>query len=231
MKNGWKQLVAAAVVIAIVALPSAALAGKKPLVVGKDPKGDWGETSAPDPATQPAFAAAGSGLGQDLVSASIGMRDKKTVNFIIGLTALPPIGGTPEASRYSWNFMVNGKSFEIDGKFTNYSRGVCDPTAGSCPPPRDPGMQPFFLRGNCTQVQNLVTCEELALIQAQFDAAKATITIPVSLKLLKAKPGSKITGAAGTFGSTISAAPAAFLTYGDFPMDHLNTLKTFKVPR
>jgi hypothetical protein len=231
MKLGWKHLVAVGLVAAIVAVPSAAFAGKKPLVVGKDPAGDWGEAAAPDPGAQPAFAALGDALGQDLTSASIGMKGKKTVTFIIGLKSLPPIGGTPEGSRYSWNFTVNGKAFELDGKFTNYSRGVCDPTAGSCPPPRNPGMQPFFLRGNCTQVQNLVTCEELALIQAQFNAAKATITIPVSLKLLKAKPGSKIVGAAGTFGSTISAAPAAFLTYGDFPMDHLNTLKTFKVPR
>lgn len=230
MKLGWKQVVTAAVAASLVLIPTTAFAGKA-IVVGKDPAGDWGQAAAPDAAAEPALAAIGDALGQDLVSASIGMKNKKTVNFIIKLTSLPAIGGTPEVSRYSWNFAVNGKAFELDGKFTNFSRGVCDPTAGSCPPPRNPGLQPFFLRGKCTTVQNVTTCQELALLHAKFDAAKKTITIPVSLKLLKARPGSQIKGTAGTFGATITASPAAFLTSGSFPMDHLNTRKTFKVPR
>jgi hypothetical protein len=229
MHINLKTILVATVAVGLLALPGTALAGKA-VTVGKDAAGDWGKDVAPDPAMAPAFAAIGDGLGQDLVSASIGTKGK-SVLFIIGLKSLPPMGGVPEITRYTWDFTVNGKGFELDGKFTNFSRGICDPTAGSCPPPRNPGLQPFFLRGNCSQVQNVVTCEELALVQGVFDAGKATITIPVSMKLLKAKPGSKIVGAGGTFGGTVVAAPSAFLTSGNAPMDLLNTTKIYRVPR
>ena len=202
---------------------------KAPVVVGTDPAGDWGT------ATDPTIAPLGDVLGQDLVGASIGMADSSTINFVIELNALPPSGGMPEFTRYTWDFTVDGELRELDGKFTNYSRGACDPTSGQCPPPRDPGLQPFLLRGDCTETATPATtlrlCEELAKIQAVFDAAAGTITIPVPVDALGAKPGSKIVGAMGTFDSTISAAPSAFLTYGTFPMDGLLTTKTFVVSR
>jgi hypothetical protein len=170
------------------------------------------------------------------VGAEIGMADAKTVNFVIKLNALPPNGGMPEFTRYTWDFTVDGKDqMEIDGKWTNYTRGTCDPTSGQCPPPRDPGMQTFLVRGNChvepIGVTNFTICEELATVQAIFDAAAGTITVPVPLANIKAKPGSKIAGALGTFSTTINAAPAAFATYGDMPMDGLITTKTFVVPK
>ena len=220
----------AALVAAVMVMPvGAAQAAKKksgPVVVGTDPEGDWGDGSN---------TAVGDALGQDLVSATIGMADAKTVNFVIGLKSLPPVGGAPEVSRYSWDFSVDGTHLELDGKFTNYSRGACDPTSGQCPPPRDPGLQPFILRGECrvepTPVTNLTICEELAKIQGVFDAAEATITIPTPVEALGAKPGSKITGVAGTFGGTISAAPSAFFTSSAMPMDQLFTTKTFVLPK
>ncbi len=228
MNKKLLALVAAAVAAAMVLPMGAAQAAKKsgPVVVGTDDEGDWGDGSN---------TAVGDALGQDLVSAAIGMADPKTVNFVIGLKSLPPIGGAPEVSRYTWDFAVDGEHLELDGKFTNYSRGTCDPTAGSCPPPRDPGLQPFLLRGNCrvdaTLPVNLTICDELAKIQGVFDPAEATITIPVSVEALGAKPGSKITGIAGTFGGTISAAPSAFVTSSNFPMDLLVTTKTFVLPK
>lgn len=201
-----------------------------PVVVGKDDAGDWGA------AVDPTIGPAGDALGQDLVGAAIAMgEDGKTINFIIQLNSLPPSGGTPELSRYTWDFVVDGgDQLEIDGKFTNYTRGACDPTSGQCPPPRDPGMQPFLVRGKCGPhpvVPNFTACEELALVKAVFDAAEATITVAVPMAAIKARPGSKITGGVGTFGSTVNAAPAAFATYGAFPMDGLITTKTFVVPR
>jgi hypothetical protein len=201
--------------------------GKKAasVVVGKDAKGDWGE------GVDPTLGPLGDPLGQDLVGAAIGMKGKSTVNFIIQLSSLPPWGGWPEISRYTWDFNLDGKFRELDGKFLNYTRGVCDPTSGQCPPPRDPGMQPFFLRGNCTTTQNVTTCEELGVVQAAFDSGKGTITIPVPLKLLGAKPGSKIQPGANIFGGSISAAPSAFLTSGAFPMDTMTVTKTFQVPK
>jgi hypothetical protein len=231
------RIIAVGLLAGLLAIPASASAASKPLLVGKDAAGDWGSDwdYHPDPAAQPAFAAFGDGLGQDLVGASIGMKDKKTLNFIIDVTALPAPGGTPEGSRYSWDFLVGKTQYELDGKFTNYTRGVCDPTSGVCPPPRDPGQQPFFLRGKCSvqdlTATQLTVCEELAVIKATFDQAKSTITIPVPLALIKAKAGTLIKPAIGTFGASIDAAPAAFLTSGYMPMDHLSVTKTFKVPR
>lgn len=222
------SLTAAVAAVAMLMPVGAAQAAKKsaPLVVGTDPEGDWGDGSN---------TAVGDALGQDLTTATIGMADAATVNFVIGVKSLPAVGGTPEVTRYTWDFSVDGRELELDGKFTNYSRGTCDPTAGSCPPPRDPGLQPFLLRGECTTeatpAMTLTLCKELAKIKAVFDVETATITIPVPVEALGAKPGSKIVGIAGTFGGTISAAPAAFFTRSDFPMDQLFTTKTFVLPK
>ena len=223
----------AAVLAAALLAPTTAVAGakSKPLTVGKDSAGDWGSN------TDPEIHPIGDALGMDLVGAQIGMADKKTVNFVIRLNSLPPSGGLPEIPRYIWSFTVNGNYAELDGKFTNYSRGVCDPTAGKCPPPRDPGLQPFFVRGNCVTdpTANLTTCQELGIVKATFDAAKATITIPVPLKLIKAKPGSKIAPGASDFssqaGGSIIAIPSAFLSRTDMPLDSMRPTKTFTVPK
>jgi hypothetical protein len=204
---------------------SPASAKGKAKVVGKDAAGDWGSN------VDPTLAPLGDALGQDLTGASIAMGKKKTVLFTIKLASLPPWGGWPEISRYTWNFQINGKLRELDGKWTNYSRGICDPTSGQCPPPRDPGQQPFFLRGNCTSTQNVTTCEELGIVNAVFDVENSMITIPVPMKMLGAKPGSKIQPGSNIFGGSISAAPSAILTSGNFPMDTMTVTKTFAIPK
>lgn len=195
------------------------------LVVGEDPAGDWNGGDG---------AEAGSAAGQDLVSASIGMAaeaDEPTVDFVIGVTELPPIGGTPEATRYTWGFTVDGETLELDGKFTNYTRGACDPTSGQCPPPRDPGMQPFFVRGNCsTNEGNVTTCEELATVQATFDPATSTIVVPVTLELLGGAPCSVIGAGSTIFGGSIAAAPSAFLSINTAGFDFMFVDADFRVP-
>ena len=229
-----KALVAAALaglLVAAIAAPSTVAAkpkkGAKALVVGTDPDNDWGN-GASGAQAPPEL---GDALGQELVGASIS-GDKKTINFIIQVKSLPPFGGMPEVTRYTWDFNVNGNFTELDGKWTNYSRGVCDPTSGQCPPPRDPGQQPFFVRGNCAPNEaNVTLCEEIGVVQAQFDAAAGTITIPVPAKLIKAKPGSKISPAANIFGGSLSATPSAFVTSNYMPMDIMVTTKTFTVPK
>ena len=212
-------------------LSAPAEAGKKKkaptsLVVGTDAAGDWGS------ATDPTIAPLGDVVGQDLVSAKIEMDGKDTVNFVIGLNALPPSGGMPEFTRYTWDFTVDGEQRELDGKFTNYTRGACDPTSGQCPPPRDPGMQPFMVRTNCAANEaNVTVCEEVGIVQATFDAASATITIPVPLELMNAKPGSKIQPGTNIFGGSISTNPSAFVSSSAAPLDTLLVTKTFKIPR
>ena len=221
-------LLGAVLVGGLVAGPATtAFGAPKPTAVGTDPSGDWGANH--DAALSPI----GNALGMDLVGAEIGMADAKTVNFVIKLNNLPPSGGFPEIPRYTWNFSVDGEHLELDGKFTNFSRGTCDPTAGSCPPPRNPGLQPFFLRGKCSPLETpaitFTACEELEAIQAKFDAAAKTITIPVSVAALGAKKGSKIAPGTNIFGGSVSAAPSAFLTSGNFPLDTMVLLKTFVV--
>jgi hypothetical protein len=191
--------------------------------VGTDALGDWGGGGD--------AAAVGHTLGQDLLSAAIGMPSAETVDFVIGVSFLPSAGGVPEVSRYTWDFEVDKKFFELDGKFTNYSRGACDPTSGQCPPPRDPGPAPFLLRGDCAPNDaNVTICKELGRVSARFDAAARTITVPVPVALLGVKPCSKITAGANIFGGSLSATPSAFFTSSAMPLDTLDINGTFRLP-
>lgn len=225
-------LVALALVTGAFVAPAEAGKKKKKLpksvVVGEDPVGDWGADVDPE------IAPVGDALGQDLVSATI-EKDGANLNFILGLNSLPPTGGVPEFTRYTWDFVVDGEDLEIDGKWLNYTRGACDPTSGQCPPPRDPGQQPFLVRGNCTTEDLVVTtftfCEEPAHVQGVFDTATSTITVAVPMENINAKPGSVIAGGTNTFAGSISAAPSAWATYGAFPMDTMVILKTYTVPK
>ena len=208
-------------------MPSTAGAkAAKPTVVGTDPAGDWGSNQ------DPTLGPIGGPLGQDVVKAEIGPADAKTLNFVISLASLPPNGGIPEGTRYTWQMVVDGNFTELDGKWSNYTRGACDPTAGSCPPPRDPGMQPFVVRANCTSDQ-VVICEEMGIVQATFDSAAGTITIPVPLAMIKAKPGSKIAQGVseGSGFSGVSAVPSAFYSHSTLQYDTLTMTKTYVVPR
>lgn len=227
--RSFASILVLALAASLLAAPGPASAARKSKsslkVVGTDKAGDWGCNQ--DCTLAPAAAA----LGQDLVKASIGLANPKTVAFVIGLDSLPPWGGIPEFSRYTWEFTVNGEAMQLSGAFTEYIRGICNPTYNPmiCPPPRDPGQSPFFLRvGGCTVGG---PCEEVGLLHAEFDAGAGTITIPVPLKMLKAKPGSKIGPGASLFGGTIYAAPAALVTSTAMPADTLTVTKTFVVPK
>jgi hypothetical protein len=231
-----RALLAATIVVTLMCtLPAAVGAapgkGKKksgPVVVGKDDPADWGTN------VDPSVAPAGDALGQELVEASIAMADAKTVNFIIKLKSLPPWGGMPETSRYGWDFAVNGDAFQLSGGFTEVIRGMCNPltTDPACPPNvGDPAAlvdAPFFIRqGACTVGAE---CTVVAVVNSTFDSAAATITIPVPLEVLKAKPGSKIAPGVGPFGGTIYSAPALLVSNTAFPTDTMMALKTFVVP-
>ncbi|MGH2730489.1 MAG: hypothetical protein ACRDJI_07745 [Actinomycetota bacterium] len=215
-------------------LPAGTAAAKKkksgPVVVATDAKGDWGNNA------DPTIAPAGDEMGGDLIEASIGMADKATINFMLAVNKLPTSGGTPETMRYIWGLTLDDGYLELDGKFTNYSRGACDPTAGSCPPPRDPGEAPFAVRGNCTTTESVTTCEEIGLVHASFDTDANTITVPVPLEMIGAKPGSKLTVGtsdfAGSCGGPIIAILSSFLSFcPNYPNDTMQMTGTFVVPR
>jgi hypothetical protein len=213
------------------ALPQSAVAKKGAKEVAKDNEGDWGDGQAP--------AEMGDFLGQDLVGADIWMKDKKTLVFAIRVTSLPPWGGWPEVTRYTWGITVGKEYYELDGKWMNYSRGACDPTSGQCPPPRDPGMQPFLVRTNCRVeplvATNFTVCDETGVVQATFNVEESMIEIPVTLKMLKAKPGTKITAGMSDFlttsGGSITAYPSAWVSTTGFPHDAMAMTGTFVVPK
>lgn len=210
------------------AVPSGAKKKAKPVVVGTDSDADWGSN------VDPQLSPIGQQLGMELVEAAITKPDKENVEFIIKVAALPGSGGIPEFVRYVWTITIDGELLQLDGKFTNYHRGACDPTAGNCPPPRDPGTAPFMVRGNCTDNGGAaVTCEEIGLVNGSFDAAAGTITVPVSLELLGAKPGSKIAHGiqSGSNFAGVWAIPSAWASQGNMPLDELVLTKTYVVPR
>jgi hypothetical protein len=232
MRSKTLAIVLAALIAgSLLALPSHAAKKKKKkkklpvtLTVGTDPAGDWGAAVAAE------SAPVGEQLGQDLVKATISKKGS-TLNFIIQVTNLPAAGGVPEASRYNWDMIVGGQQRQLTGAFTEYLRGICNPLYNPmiCPPPRDPGSAPFFIRtGSCLVGE---PCEEIGLVHATFDPAKGTITAPVPMKMLGAKPGSKITPAASSFGPSIYAAPAAMVSNTGAPSDVLTITKTYQVPR
>jgi hypothetical protein len=233
MKKLTLSLLVLALIAAFVA-PSglAAAKGKKPagpVVVATDDAADWGAN------VDPTIAPAGNAIGQELVEASIGLADAKTVNFVIKVASLPPTGGIPEGARYSWDFTVNGDAFGMSGNFTDYARGVCYPAhTDSCPPPKDPGQQPFFIRqGPCTiGAGGLGECNLVATVKAVFDSAAGTVTIPVPLEAIGAKAGSKIgPGTNSIFGATIYTSPAAVTASANGPHDTMVAIGTFTVPK
>lgn len=219
------SMIAAVLTAAVLLVPAAGAEETPyaaPVVVGEDVAGDWGDADT---------APIGAKLGMDLTAASIGMPTADTLNFVIKVAELPASGGAPEVPRYIWDIYVDGTFIELDGKWTNYSRGVCDPTSGKCPPPRDPGTQPFFVRGDCvTGDGNVTTCKEIGLVKATFDAAAGTITIPVPAALIGADACSVITGGENLFGENLSASPSAFVSSSNFPRDTLLTEWEFTVP-
>ena len=217
------------------ALLAGALAGaaeakptKGPVVVATDAADDWGSN------VDKQLAPVGNQLGQELIEASIEKADAATLNFIIKVAGLPPSGGVPEFTRYVWTMTVDGTLLQVDGKFTNYSRGACDPTAGTCPPPRDPGQAPFMVRGNCTDNGGAaVTCEEIGLVNGTFDAGAGTVTIPVPMELLGAKVGSTIAHGIqpGSNFAGVWAIPSAWASQGNMPLDEMLISKAYVVPK
>lgn len=229
------RILVSGIVVACLALsafagPAGADAKKKkkkkagPVVIGTDDAGDWGANA------DPTLAPLGDVLGQDLVEATIEMADEETINFIIKVNALPPTGGVPEASRYTWDFVADGNAFNMSGAFTEFIRGVCNPLhTGACPPPQNPGTAPFFIRhGPCTVGAD---CIVDAWVNATFDAASGTITIPVPMEAIQAKPGTEIAPGVTAFGGTLYTAPALLVTQASLPHDVMIATESFIVPK
>lgn len=143
--------------------------------VGTDPTADF---------------AAPAEVGMDLTGALIGQPDPVSGDlvFVLRLADLPPTGALPETVRYSWDFGVRGVAadpipFEIDGKLTDIARRT---TA------RNPA---FFLRGNCTTANNVVTCADVEGLAAALDPAAKEIRVIVPRRLLEDQVKASLAGA------------------------------------
>lgn len=211
--------------------PHAVAGAKKPagpVVVATDDPADWGAN------VDKAIAPAGTPLGMEIVEAAIGLsEDKKAINFIIKLAG-PTSGGPGEVVRYGWEFTVDGNAFQLNGGRTEFIRGMCNPliTDPACPPnfgdPTKLGNFPFFVRSGTCSVG--ADCTIHAVVNATFDVATSTITVPVPLEVVKAKLGSTIGPMGGLFGA-IYAAPGALVTTNGLPHDAISVTKTIKLPK
>jgi len=233
-----KTYLSALVALALLCAPltpagSAEMKGKKkkkksgPVVVATDPADDWGANVDPN------IAPAGAALGMELLEASIGLsQDKKNIEFILKLATSG--GGVPELVRWGWEFSVDANAYQLNGGRTELVRGTCNPliTDPMCPPNvGDPAQlvdYPFFVRsGTCTAGAD---CKINAVVTATFDVASGTLTIPVPLDVVEAKPGSTIAPLGGLFGS-IYAAPGLLVTTNGLPHDAISLHKPYKLPK
>jgi len=213
-----KRIILLLAVMAIALGPSIGARADATLI-GEDEIGDWGAN------VDTTIAPIGDALGGDLKSASIDNSTLGLVKFVLGVTNLPSQGGTPEVMRHNWAMKVGTQHVELDGKYTNYSRGTCDPTSGACPPPRNPGASPFLVRGNCASNGAVNVCQEFALVHATFDVASATITIPVPLSAFGITSCTHITPDLNTTSfpdGNIVAIPSAYLSQASMPTDYLS---------
>lgn len=233
-----KKIIVAALATSLLGLmivpgsPAAAEAKKKkpagPVVVATDDPADWGAN------VDKSITPAGTPLGMELVEALVGLsEDKKDINFILKLAG-PSSGGAPEVVRYGWEFSIDGEPYQLNGGRTELVRGMCNPlyTEPACPPNfGDPAKLtnfPFFVRsGPCTVGSE---CVVEAVVNATFDVAENTITIPVPLEVVGAKLGSTVGPMGGLFGA-IYAAPGLLVTTNGLPHDAIAITKTIKLPK
>ena len=161
-------------------------------------------TYAPGDSTQPAA------LGYDLLRAQISQPEPKTGDLVfeLQLAELPATGGLPEAARYTWDFAVNPGTgnvipFEIDGKLTDVVRR------------QTTRVPAFVLRGDCTSANNVITCTDVATLDATMDPATDRITVTLPRALLEAHAKVPVAGTAiepATICEGISSKAAAYFS-------------------
>jgi hypothetical protein len=96
-------------------------------------------------------------------------------------------------------------------------------------------VAPFLVRGNCVTEDNLTLCEELGLVEAEFDPAEGTINVPVPLKMIGARRRSVIRPQMSQFnqqvGGEVIAVPSAFFSLSNAPSDALRVTRNYRIPR
>ena len=184
MKKLISSLLALAAFTAF-ALPASAA---KPVTVFEDPAGD---------------ADVGQGLGQslpggwDLASGSL-VKKGANLEFTVTHHDMPPAGSMPEATRFLWNFSVDGKSpYRLTVKSVDIGKpdvlgGQTSERVG-----RADVSGHFRLEGECAEDSTLplvmVNCPVVGYLEGAWDAAAKSFTVIGPLKTIKAKTGSVLT--------------------------------------
>ncbi|HWL65413.1 MAG TPA: hypothetical protein VNP73_05505 [Actinomycetota bacterium] len=164
----------------------------KPAQVFEDIAGDAGNQDSGVPGFDQ--------LGFDLIGGTI-ERKGANLDFTVLHAAMPPVNQPPEKVRFMWGFAVDGTSYRVTVKSADV--GKPNPVAQS-DTDRIGKVDPqgfFRLEGDCgSQVVGAlqaVHCPTIGYLTGAFDAAAKTISFSVPLKLIKAKPGSVISGGGG----------------------------------
>lgn len=214
------RLSAAAVAMVIAISPAVDAGSKKKsrssarrVVVGRDAKGDWGANV--DSSLNPI----GDALGQDLVLATLGSRDGRTIDFSITVNALPENSSVSAATTYSWQFQLGEEHFVL----TNCDVARCSPEDSSTL---------LFELYRCSEETiggtTVRTCDELITsATAALVADKGLITIPIDAKTMGARAGGTIVG------EQLMAKTKAHTTTNDVgtPFDRLLFHRPYKIPR
>ena len=159
----------------------------KPVTLWEDVAGDATMSQAPQSVP----------VGWDLLSGAI---EKKGTDLLFTVTHadMPPIGSAPEASRFIWNFAVDGEPYRFTVKSVDI--GKPDLLAGQTTERvgRADVTGHFRLEGECAQTPTAaggpqtVNCPPLAYLEGTFDAATMSFTVILPLAAVNAKPGSVV---------------------------------------
>lgn len=176
-------------VLALAAFTASALpaGAAKPMTVFEDTAGD---------------ANLGQGLpqslpgGWDLAGGTI-VKKGANLEFTVTHHDMPPAGSVPEATRFLWNFSVDGKN---PYRLTVKSADIGKPDVVGGQTTERVGRVDvnghFRLEGECVTDATLpvqtVNCPVLGYLEGTWDPASMSFTVIVPLKTIKAKTGSLI---------------------------------------
>lgn len=173
--------------IMVIGLVGSAQAAPKPVTVWEDPSGDatiGGQT----PQSLPG--------GWDLAGATIA-KSGANLEFTVTHADMPPVGSGPEATRFIWNFAVDGQPY----RFTVKSVDIGKPDVAQGQTTERVGRADvaghFRLEGECLRDTTLpvafVNCPPLEYLEGSWDMAAKSFTLTLPLASVKAKVGSLIT--------------------------------------
>lgn len=139
--------------------------------------------------------------GFDLVSGALA-RNKANLDFTVTVADMPPGGTLPEGFRFLWAFAVGSTSYRITAKSADIGKPDVLAQNGTERVGKVDPMGHFRLEGDCKAGETIgvvqpINCQPLAYITGAFDAASASFTVSVPMKLIKAKKGSVISQGSG----------------------------------